>query len=163
MQRIEYRDVVDKLEWPRGEWDSEPDKIQWPDEDTGLPCLIVRNQFGSLCGYVGISKEHCLHGKGYDLYPEYDLNVHGGLSYADGCQPEDEPSKGICHLPAGGEPDHVWWFGFDCGHCFDMAPGMVRYAPSLYETNDGLPKCEYRNIAYVANQCRHLAKQLKDI
>ncbi len=160
MQRIEYRDVVDKAEWPRGEWDNEPDKIQWQDKDTGLPCLIVRNQFGSLCGYVGVAKGHSLHGEKYQDHCDFD--VHGGLSYSDGCQPEDEPSEGICHIPGDGEPDHVWWFGFHCGHVFDVAPGMQRYAPSLYETNDGLPKCVYRNVEYVAGECRSLAKQLHE-
>jgi len=55
----------DKTEWPRGVWDDEPDKIQWTDEATGRPCLIVRNQLGGLCGYVGIDKTHPLFEKPY--------------------------------------------------------------------------------------------------
>lgn len=54
MERIEYRGVVDKSGWARGVWDSEPDKIQWQDAETGLPCLIVRGPVGALCGYVGV-------------------------------------------------------------------------------------------------------------
>lgn len=35
------------------------------------------------------------------------LAVHGGLTYSDRCHDD------ICHVPAPGEPDDVWWFGFD--------------------------------------------------
>lgn len=28
---IKYYNVIDKSKWPRGEWDNEPDKIQWVD------------------------------------------------------------------------------------------------------------------------------------
>ncbi len=41
MEKIEYR-TVDKTGWGEGPWQSEPDKRQWQDEATGLPCLIVR-------------------------------------------------------------------------------------------------------------------------
>ena len=34
----EYR-TVDKSTWARGPWDTEPDKMQWRDEATGLDCL----------------------------------------------------------------------------------------------------------------------------
>jgi hypothetical protein len=82
MERIEYRDVVDKSEWGPGEWQDEPDKIQWQDADTGLPCLIVRGPSGSLCGYVGVAPGHPMHGKHYDAV---DVEVHGGLTFARGC------------------------------------------------------------------------------
>jgi hypothetical protein len=41
-----------------GDWMGEPDKAQWPDPSTGLPCLAVRNRFGVWCGYVGVSPGH---------------------------------------------------------------------------------------------------------
>lgn len=45
----------------KGEWDIEPDKVQWIDDATGLDCLIVRNNTClNLCGYVGIPKKHPL-------------------------------------------------------------------------------------------------------
>lgn len=68
MQRIEYR-TQDKSDWPRGPWDNEPDKIQWQDEVTGLPCLIVRGPVGALCGYVGVPKSHPAYGLSYDGSP----------------------------------------------------------------------------------------------
>lgn len=152
MQRIEYR-TRDKSDWPRGEWDNEPDKIQWQDQETGLPCLLLRNSVGALCGYVGVSSGHPLHGKEYD-YP--DVNVHGGLTFSDSCSLDPEESRNICHRPDPGEPDDVWWFGFDCAHAFDRTPASERFV--------GIHRIEsdrYRNVAYVEAQCADLARQLK--
>jgi hypothetical protein len=154
MERIEYLGVIDKSGWKRGPWSNEPDKIQWQDEETGLPCLIVRGPSGSLCGYVGVPPGHLWHGKDYD---NCDVDVHGGLTYADACQTTPE-NRGICHVPSHGEPDHVWWLGFDCAHDGDFSPS--------YGRDLGMPTgwggvVEYRDVAYVENECRGLAKQIK--
>ena len=53
----------EKLLWGDGAWVDEPDKAQWRDEATGLPCLLVRNQAGALCGYVGVYPQHPYWGK----------------------------------------------------------------------------------------------------
>lgn len=67
--------VLDKSKYPRGEWDNEPDKVQWKTE-AGFPALIVRSQtFGALCGYVGVPKGHPAYEKHYD---EVDVEIHGG-------------------------------------------------------------------------------------
>lgn len=214
MERIEYRDVIDKAEWARGEWSGEPDKIQWMDEGTGLPCLIVRGPVGALCGYVGVPEGHPFHGLGYsscrhgacpdkrdycDHTPESILRAHGGVTFAGGCSdtrrerweewrrgrkaweaeartyPKGDAARRlkewagcfdnyeawaerahrrfICHIPGAGEPDHVWWFGFDCAHCDDHCPSMDR----------AVDRGVYRNIAYVEAECRELAKQLKSL
>lgn len=147
MKTIEYR-TMDKSAWGPGPWQSEPDKRQWQDEATGLPCLIVRNRVGGLCGYVGVSEGHPSYEKDYDNAGDFE--VHGGLTFANHCQPGDE-SKHVCHKPEPGEPDHVWWLGFDCVHCFDIAPGMDRH---------GRTESVYRDFAYVAGECASLAKQL---
>lgn len=164
MERIEYRDVVDKSDWPRGEWDNEPDKIQWPDEATGLPCLIVRNHMGALCGYVGVSEGHPLYGK---RYHQINLEVHGGgLTFSNPCAPDPDETRDICHSPGSGEPDHVWWFGFDCAHAFDLSPAIRKYveeAERSYSKPAGWAKEVYRNIEYVTEECRQLARQLKEI
>ena len=147
MERIEYR-TVDKSKWPRGEWDNEPDKIQWQDEATGLPCLIVRGPVGALCGYVGLPPGHRYFGVDYD---NAEADVHGGLTFAGGCQHTSE-DKGVCHKPAVGEPDNVWWLGFDCAHCGDLTPKMS----SRFDLDDE----GYRNVDYVAQECARLAAQL---
>lgn len=59
-------DFVDKASWPRGEWDNEPDKVYWIDNETGLPCLIIRGPVGSLNGYVGVPIYHPAYGLSYD-------------------------------------------------------------------------------------------------
>ena len=177
MERIEYR-TKDKSNWKsRGVWDTEPDKIQWQDEATGLPCLIVRGPSGALCGYVGVAEGHPLYKLGYGdcMHPTTCtertedhswcshevgsvLDVHGGITYADLCAdtPED---RGICHKPAAGEPDHVWWLGFDCAHAGDFCPQYDELR-RLNEPTGWGTRNEYRDVAYVTEQCGSLAKQL---
>lgn len=170
-----------------GEWDDEPDRMQWPDETTDLPCLAVRNPMGALCGYVGLSAGHPWYGKSYDAWvkvpqevlnrkfgseespfqlfavrPElYDqsvirimsaMRVHGGLTFSEGC------TEHICHVPAPGEPDDTWWFGFDCAHSGDMCPS----SRSEYRASFGYTGI-YRNLAYVQEECAKLAKLLVDV
>jgi hypothetical protein len=150
---IEYC-TIDKSAWPAGEWQDEVDKAQWQDEATGLPCLAVRHSnLGHLCGYVGVDAKHPLHGKDYDV-PEVD--VHGGLTFASACAEGDE-SRSICHVAGDGDPDHVWWFGFDCGHLYDMSPGRVRSSNYWGDEGD-----VYRNIDYVKRECAKLAERLQE-
>lgn len=163
----------DRSQWnaPPGPWDSEPDKIQWTDAATGLPCLAKRHpHLGSWCGYVGIAEGHPLFGKGYsecvskgcaeqycyEHTPESMLDVHGGITYADRCQDGPE-AIAICHVPEPGQADHVWWFGFDCAHAGDLSPGYAfTFGLAVVSGGD-----VYRDLAYVRRQCAHLAQQLK--
>lgn len=149
--------TMDKADWGDGPWQSEPDKEQFADEATGLPCLIKRNRLGALCGYVGVTEGHPWFGAGYDDartaagdYPD----AHGGLTFAGFCQEGDE-AETICHVPGPGEPDRVWWLGFDCAHAFDLAPGMRARELGLgmaYGRDE-----VYRDLAYVKGQCAALA------
>jgi hypothetical protein len=134
---------------PAGPWDDEPDKMQWVDEATNLDCLIVRNHSGALCGYVGVPNGHPHYGKDYDTP---DVEVHGGLTYADRCQEDAPEGHGICHIPDPGRPGDVWWFGFDCAHYQDLIPAYS-------QDHIGLGGV-YRNIAYVEAECARLAAQL---
>ena len=146
------------LGWPAGPWDGEPDKVQWPDEATGLPCLAVRNpRAGYWCGYVGVPPGHPLHGKDYS---EVDFEVHGGLTFADECTPGENEAQGICHVPEPGEPDHVWWLGFDCAHAWDFSPQDRKLADERgypFLIMDGE---QYRTLAYVQQECASLAAQI---
>ena len=217
MERIEYRDVIDKTGWQPGPWDDEPDKVQWPDEATGLPCLIVRGPVGGLCGYVGVLPGHPLHGVDHsdcpkacgkewcDHRPEHFLEAHGGITFAGKCSeisrekwekwratllaPKHQEearnypygdaaerlrewkeglenyeawsarchARHICHIPAPGDPDDVWWFGFDCAHAGDICPKMSSYGIRSMSGDHGEV---YRDIAYVAAECAALAQQL---
>lgn len=167
METKEYRSV-DKSAWPRGEWHDEPDKIQWPDPATGLPCLIVRGPSGALCGYVGVSDTHPWHGKEYSAEigecnencdTDYhghridsNIRVHGGLTFSSACASDGDESRHICHVAGPGEPDHVWWFGFDCAHSGDLCPSYERHYGGGYDS--------YKNVAYVRREVTKLAEQL---
>lgn len=153
---------IDKSSWPAGPWNSEPDKAQWTDEATGLDCLVVRNDFGALCGYAGVTDGHPLFEVFYGACPvgcdverwecphkpESVLDAHGGITFSGSCQ-EDDKEQGICHVSPGG--DRTWWFGFDCGHYMDACPGTPF---------GSLRRGFYRDIGYVREQCRALAAQL---
>lgn len=224
----------DKSKWGFGQWMDEPDKMQWQDEATGLPCLMVRNNGGAWCGYVGLSEGHPFYGKEYstriplpagfserkmdDRTPviamfceagkddglvslELAIEVHGGLTFSDFCGDHDEAAwerfkvraskwpaeaecypvgdaarmlqewagavedfavwkaraeaTGICHIPAPGEPERVWWLGFDCAHSGDSSPG--------YDNKYGHDYGAYRSVAYVKREVESLAKQLAEL
>ncbi len=148
--------------YPGGPWRGEPDKVQWIDEATDLDCLIVRNPAGALCGYVGVPPGHPWHGQDYD---EMDVTVHGGLTFASSCNENAPEGHGVCHIPAPGRPDDVWWLGFDCAHGGDdIIPFMAQreiehYFPPMPRI-PGWPDPEYRTIAYVTGQCEQLADQI---
>jgi hypothetical protein len=103
VETIEYR-TVDKSQWGDGPWQNEPDKKQWRDPETGLPCLIVRGPSGALCGYVGVTEGHPFYKVAYSHYtsrddgkipeadtsPEAQLSVHGGITFSRGCEPVTE-------------------------------------------------------------------------
>lgn len=144
---------MDKTDWPSGPWMDEPDRLQWRTA-AGLPGLIVRNHMGVLCGYAAVAPGHPLHGKGYD---DVDVDAHGGLTYANRCQ-DDGP---ICHVPEPGEPDNVWWFGFDCNHAWDFAPGMSAILPAGF-LRHRFPDEVYRDLAYVKAEVESLAVQLAE-
>jgi hypothetical protein len=151
------RDIYPLDLCPSGPWDDEPDKAQWVDPATDLDCLIVRGPMGALCGYVGVSETHPLFGQDYE---KPDVRVHGGLTFAARCRPDDKgEAYGICHVPEPGRPDEVWWFGFDCAHAWDLAPGMAWSSASL---GYGRGEDVYRDFDYVQNEVTQLAAQLKE-
>ncbi len=148
--------AFDKSTWGDGPWQTEPDRVEWA--HAGLPCLVLRSPHGNWCGYAAVPPEHPLHGWDYN---DVDVDVHGGLTYASPCDGH------ICHVPNPGEPDDVWWFGFDCGHGFDIMPGMDA---RLREIGDRLPMstfdplhfpgATYKTLDYVKAETNRLAEQL---
>lgn len=112
MKTIEYRGVVSKEGWSEGPWHDEPDKVQWQDEATRLPCLIVRGPGGNWCGYVGVTKGHPFFEVEYNDCPlgekcpervpadqggtqwcdhraESALDAHGGITFSGKCAGHD--------------------------------------------------------------------------
>lgn len=147
------------LGWPSGEWDGEPDKVHWKDDETGLDCLAVRNpRRGNWCGYVAVTQGHP-----YFEKDGGDFEVHGGITFTDFCHESAGPERGICHVPFPGDPDRVWWLGFDCAHHNDHSPEDVKFE----QERGGIWMIDmmsrYRTLGYVKQQCRRLAGQLKEV
>jgi hypothetical protein len=153
--------------WGDGPWATEPDKAQWTDPTTGLPCIALRGPtHGAWCGYVGVHADHPLHGAPWNSSRVSGrLFVHGAVDYSAPCQHDDAPIEHrICHTPAPGEPDDVWWFGFACAKGVDYQPGDVARlrrngllplaASDIYDLND------YCTLEYVQLNCTVLAAQL---
>lgn len=175
MQTIEYQTnpQIDKNGWPEGPWNREPDKIQFEDEATGYPCLIVRNRMGALCGYVGVPAGHRFHGVGYDDVRAGDSETyddanyppaHGGLTFSNKCHEGVPEAEGICHVPGPGEPDDPWWLGFDTAHGGDLIPGMARFHEEFDASHPQYAHLRdevYRDVAYVKANIAELAEWLK--
>jgi hypothetical protein len=132
-------------------WEDEPDHAEWVQYISGYKCRIKRNEVtGTLCGYVGIPKEHRFWGVGYDGDRELEDiadNVHGGLTYSE-------------------QGDDGWWyFGFDTAHSDDFAPKIVEVLLksnySLEERGFRFHDCmEYRTWEFVEDQVFWLGKRL---
>lgn len=166
--------TINKESWPHGPWMGEPDFLQFKTAE-GFDGVIIRTiHSGALCGYVGIPASHPWHGKEYgaEISPSKEqlgqtvdmdkisiislfaaaanaesiedfaridciISVHGGLTYS---------SKGRSDF---NEDPALWYFGFDCNHYGDFAPGMGDFM-------DG----SYRDIEYVQGEVARLSQQL---
>ncbi len=147
MSKTEHK--IDRAGWGHGPWDSEPDRLQFKTAN-GMAALVVRNSMGALCGYVGVPVEHAMYEVNYNQ--GYNLIVHGGLTFSGKCH------GAICHVPEDGEPDDVWWLGFDCNHSGDYAPTMAKYRDYLTSLSEQHE--HYKDIEYVKDQCEKLSQQL---
>lgn len=133
--------ITDRTNWNRGPWDNEPDRVDF--ESNGYAAFGLRGPSGAWCGYVGVPESHPMYGK--DML-DIEADVHGGVSYTEKC------SGAICHIPAPGMPDEVWWIGFDTAHYMDLSP-------QDNQTHEGT----YKDIGYIIAECIRLAKQLKEL
>jgi len=178
---------VPKEQWGPGPWQDEVDELVWVDKETGYQCLIKRTWTGSLCGYVGLSEGHRLYGRKYndriamddasELVSDIETNgaipmfiealrhnaygsdgrvpidltirVHGSVTFTDFWEDRE---------------DGLWYWGFDCGHYDDLQPGLMASIENAIGHSSGLRGYgTYRTIEYVQNECRSLARQLKEI
>ena len=147
--------AVDRTDWPKGPWDGEPDREEFI--SYGFPCIAVRNNIGAWCGYVGIMPSHPLRDKTYNniFNMEFDIEVHGELTYSD---------YGEFPMSHSALKNHkVWTFGFDCAHAGDLVPGIlamrIKYdMPTRFSFSE-----QYRTLEYCKNEIRHLARQLRDL
>jgi hypothetical protein len=183
---INAKDLVDKSSWPVGPWSSEPDFVEWVDEVTEYRCLIQRvPELGHLCGYVGVREDHMLYGMTANDRIEAaranielrdNLGIFDIVSEACSDEPDGTVSLSLVLSPHGGvtwastiDDYDEWFFGFDCGHAGDKT-GIA--SPMISEMQDAIdsfmssfgvamPQAVYRDIEYVAEECRLLAGKLK--
>lgn len=146
----------------------------------GFRAVIIMGSLGHHCGYVAVPKEHPLFGKDYgadcecltfpadepagkrgvfqllcnngEARPEVVFDVHGSLTYSGGNEKYPVPAS------------DVWWFGYDCGHCYDapsdeyLEQQRAKYPDlaSEYSRSGGI----FRDVDYNVAECESLAKQL---
>lgn len=150
---------IDKSTWGPGPWQSEPDRVEF--EHAGFPCLIVRHESaGHLCGYVAVPPGHLWHGFDFSGWsdgkrPEPEPEAHGGITYANACHGR------VCHVPKPGEPDDVWWLGFDAAHAGDLSPGDGWSTRHIGTATGWVGVNDYRTVEYMRRQCEQLAEQAK--
>jgi hypothetical protein len=143
---------LDRSPWGSGPWDNEPDRVFWRERD--LPCLVRRAPHGAWCGYVAVGTGHIWHGRHFS---RVDAQVHGGLSFSAHWAGDEE--TGVRHKPEPGEPDLVWWLGFDCMRFGDLLP-LVAGIPELASL---LSLTEYRTMDYAIANVRSLAEQAQRV
>ncbi len=154
---MNYWTYIDKSKYALGPWSFEPDKAHWIDDCTGLDCLIVRNLFISLCGYVGVPYNHRCFKLGFSNI-EGSIIIHHRLSFSGQCQQKDNDGKGICHPRELAANHTVKWFGFACDEEGDICPTGDPFLSELTGIN-----ATYKDFDFVKNECEKLAKQLKEI
>jgi hypothetical protein len=93
------------------------------------------------------------------------FRVHGGLTFSDFCQEgDDAEDRGICHVAQTGQPERVWWLGFDAAHCDDLSPAMFATASEQYRrAMMSNPRYAYRTLEYIQAECADLARQLRAV
>jgi hypothetical protein len=120
----------------------------------GLRAVVVATVMGHRCGYVGVPASHKLHGIGYDNEPLYDIEVHGGLTYAG--SDKKYPVESELH-----------WFGFDCAHLYDARDPdlMDDQHREMHEKYPSFANIEgvIRSLSFCERECERLASQLATV
>lgn len=112
------------------------------------PYVIIRQEQGHLCGYVGVPPGHEAHGKSYMDDETAYIICHGGLTFSSFI-PNQWPRE---ELPVGIE-DYYWFLGFDCAHYNDIVPFNKFTLPTF--------GAEYRTVEFVREEIQFLASQLE--
>jgi hypothetical protein len=137
-----------------GPWLDEPDRVEWRIVG-GFVGLLYRSELGAWCGYLGVPPDHPWYGCSQTALDDV-LDAHGGITHAGECDGH------ICHVPDPGEPEHLWWVGFDCAHAFDLVPGIVRaLPPRLRKNRTAFHGWQYRTERYARDEVEQLAVQAR--
>jgi hypothetical protein len=143
---------IDKSRWVDGEWQREPDRIEWV--YLGFPCLITRQDIGFLCGYVGIPPTHPYYGKDIKDKELKEIPTDKGINFSEPSYQIDDP-RAVCHQLLT-KTDDYWWIGFDCCHSDDAFPRIIRF-------HNFSSDATYKNVEYVKTQVEFLARELSNV
>lgn len=147
-------------------------------------CVVVMTSMGHRCGYVGIPKEHPLHGVDYSKKHQSLMtsDVVGepidkrGVIPLLAIEEDDRFLRPDCYFNVHGgitysgssekypvENDGLWWFGYDCAHCGDardlsVVPEQIREIELRFPTGGVL-----RTKEYCVDECKSLADQFKKV
>jgi hypothetical protein len=122
-----------------------PECVLSKGEHAGFQFVTVHNGMGYRCGYVRIPKGHPWHGRNYG---DIDVDVHGGLSFAEPDMPCDKAGD-----------DDAYWVGFDCGHSGDAQDPSL---PSSRLADFRMPFIDGDTVktqSYVEAECHGLCEQ----
>lgn len=136
-----------------------PDDVLATGEHLGFEWQVIHNRHGYRCGYVRVPPGHPWHGKNCDDDVISDIDVHGGITFAEA----DEPCEK-------GGPDNAWWVGFDTAHYRDLPDlELLNKESDLYKVTaytlsgmlDGPSSLgeSVRTQDYVEHECRRLCDQ----
>ena len=112
---------------------------------SGLRAVILLVRGSHHCGYVEVPEQ--LGKPDYDESPIMELNVHGGVTYAD-------------HL---NEMDGTYVVGYDCAHYGDLMKCPEELKGTSMEHSFMYSEGIWRDVDYCTNECESLANQLVNI
>lgn len=112
---------------------------------SGLRAVILLVRGSHHCGYVELPER--LGKPGYDESPIMELNVHGGVTYAD-------------NLP---EMDGKYVVGYDCAHYGDYMKCPEEHKGTDMEKLWAFDNGIWRDEEFCTNECESLAKQISEI
>lgn len=112
---------------------------------SGLRAMILLVRGSHHCGYVELPER--LGKPDYDESPIMELNVHGGVTYAD-------------NLP---EMDGKYVVGYDCAHYGDYMKCPEELKGTDMEKLWAFDNGVWRDEEFCTNECESLAKQISEI
>ncbi|TFZ81614.1 hypothetical protein [Candidatus Macondimonas diazotrophica] len=135
-----------------GPWMEEPDVIVWKDCGTGYLLALSRGFSFALNGYVCLPRGSILDDLDYDEIGE-KIEFTRPLSYSADC------------FPFGGAAvEDSTVVGFHCSEGYDFCPAYYMTEAYAGMSAEYRPTIRhYRDVAYVATECRALASQIKNL
>lgn len=121
-----------------------------------MRCVVVMQEMGHRCAYVGVPKGNKYFGKKYKDILE-NINCHGGLTFSS--VPElDYPIPGCADF---------WFFGWDYAHAGDENDWETYETIFPQEIVENNPLAKLRkggrvhHLDKVIEECKHVAEQMK--